>query len=111
MYGRRDVTTCHGNAPPKTHKDQPDPELGFIWKKGPSEAELAISCKRAIRVSFTWRDLTIRNGAIIQFISTLNEICFQRSRCAKSMWSDSYRTLQRMGYIMTSSPTADGAIC
>ena len=49
---------------------------------------------------------TIRKGATTQFTNTLKASCVHISRCEKTSCRVSYRTLQRMGYIITSSPTA-----
>jgi hypothetical protein len=52
--------------------------------------------------------LTMTNGATTQLTKTLKPICLQISRWEKIWWRASYRTLQRIGYIMTSSPMAMG---
>ena len=49
---------------------------------------------------------TMRRGATIQLTNTLKPICFQMPRCEKIWCNTSYCTLQRIGYIITSSPTA-----
>ena len=51
---------------------------------------------------------TIVNGATTQLISTLNPKCTHRLLYLNSLCSVSYWTLHRMGYIITSSPTAIG---
>lgn len=50
--------------------------------------------------------LTIKKGAMSQFITMLNAIWIQISRLRKTWWRLSYLILQRMGYIMTSNPIA-----
>jgi hypothetical protein len=48
----------------------------------------------------------MKNGATIQLTKTLKPICFQAPRWEKTTCSVSYCTLHRIGYIMTSNPTA-----
>lgn len=45
---------------------------------------------------------------MIQLTKTLKRICTQISRFLNARWSVSYFTLQSMGYIITSNPTAKG---
>jgi len=52
----------------------------------------------------------MKRGATIQLTRMLKRIWIQIARSRKTWWSDSYWTLQRMGYIMTSRPTAGGRI-
>jgi hypothetical protein len=49
---------------------------------------------------------TITSGAITQFTTTLNKICVQISLFPNTLCNVSYRTLHRIGYIITSKPTA-----
>jgi hypothetical protein len=49
---------------------------------------------------------TITSGAIIQFTTTLNKICTHISLFPNTLCKLSYLTLQRIGYIITSNPTA-----
>lgn len=49
---------------------------------------------------------TMKKGATIQLTKTLKPICFQAPLCEKMRCKISYCTLQRIGYIITSSPTA-----
>lgn len=51
---------------------------------------------------------SMRKGAMIQFMMMLKVSWTKMSRLLKILCSASNRTLQRMGYIMTSSPTAGG---
>ena len=51
---------------------------------------------------------SMRKGAMIQLTKTLKAIWIQISRFLNAWWSVSNLTLQRMGYIMTSNPTAIG---
>jgi hypothetical protein len=53
--------------------------------------------------------LTISKGATIQLAMMLKPICIHNCFSRKALWSVSYRTLQRIGYIMTSNPTAMGS--
>jgi hypothetical protein len=46
-------------------------------------------------------------GATIQFMKILNRIWIQTSFLAKTWWRVSNCTLQRIGYIITSSPIAN----
>ena len=49
---------------------------------------------------------TMSKGATTQLMAMLNRICIQISRLRKTWWRVSNLILQRMGYIMTRSPTA-----
>jgi hypothetical protein len=49
----------------------------------------------------------MRDGAMIQLAKILKAIWTQIALVLKIWCSDSYRTLQRIGYIMTSRPTAN----
>lgn len=64
-------------------------------------ALVEVSIKRKI-------ERTMRRGATIQFMNILNPICIQRARVRKRRCNVSNRTLHRIGYIMTSRPTAIG---
>ena len=48
----------------------------------------------------------MKSGATIQFTTRLNPICTHTRRNRKISCKDSYRTLQRIGYIMTKRPIA-----
>ena len=50
----------------------------------------------------------MNSGAIIQFKPIEMIICIQIFLSLKTKWSVSYRTLHKIGYIMTSKPTAMG---
>ena len=50
--------------------------------------------------------LTMRKGANIQLTNMLKQICFHIALCESSSCKDSYRTLHKIGYIITSRPTA-----
>jgi len=66
---------------------------------------------RAIKISklsyrTTWGQRTMTSGATTQFTTTLNKICTQISLFPSTLCKLSYFTLQRIGYIITSNPTA-----
>lgn len=48
----------------------------------------------------------MKKGAMIQLTKTEKAICFHRAFWVNMTWRDSYLTLHRMGYIMTSKPMA-----
>ena len=70
-----------------------------------------ISISTASRWCQNWRrkeETTISKGAKIQFTSRLKATWIHNALAFIKLPSVSYRTLQRIGYIMTSSPTAIG---
>jgi hypothetical protein len=101
------VDSYHGNTSGKSDENEAFSEPFFIGKKRPSKSKLIqrVSLYRE-HEGRECCSITMKRGATIQLTTTLKPICFQMPRWPKTSCNVSYRTLQRMGYIMTSRPIA-----
>ena len=96
-------TSCYSN------QYQSLPQTRLIRQECPGQSKLPRVLSVIWYPSFVWRARSIRtitSGAMIQLMTRLNAIWIQRPRLFKTRCNVSYLTLQRIGYIMTSRPTA-----